>query len=345
MDFLVGKKQDFFDFVGSIKETDRVGIITHNDLDGIASGLLLEKILNSKGIEVLEIGFASHKSGMLDRFNKEFKEAGINKLFFTDVNADEGDFEGFLKSRELFDVFMIDHHPVNEKLEDRKNIIKGRDTDCAALIVYELGKKYLDFSEWDWLVSSAIVGDWSFKDKENMQFLKERYPEINEGNIFETEPGKNCELIDFSLVYYDGNLRKVFDLVKEKKLDELKASHAEVREELERCIKKFKEEREFIEEKNMYYCYFPIKFKELVSSFTTITSKEEPDKTFVFISDAHEGFLKVSARNQNKTDNMNALLRRGIEGLPESSGGGHIAASGASFRKEDLNRFKQNLLK
>ena len=42
MEYLVGSKEEFFRFVDSINDNDRVAILSHTDLDGLASGILLE---------------------------------------------------------------------------------------------------------------------------------------------------------------------------------------------------------------------------------------------------------------------------------------------------------------
>ena len=49
MIFLQGSKKEFFDF---ISKEDKIGILTHNDLDGIASAIFLEEILNIKNLKV-----------------------------------------------------------------------------------------------------------------------------------------------------------------------------------------------------------------------------------------------------------------------------------------------------
>ena len=42
---------------------------------------------------------------------------------------------------------------------------------------------------------------------------------------------------------------------------------------------------------------------------------------------------------------MNLLMKEGIKGLENATGGGHVHASAAKFLKKDLEKFKENLLK
>jgi len=38
-------------------------------------------------------------------------------------------------------------------------------------------------------------------------------------------------------------------------------------------------------------------------------------------------------------------MKKGIEGLENSTGGGHAKAAGAKIMKKDLEKFKRNILK
>ena len=71
---------------------------------------------------------------------------------------------------------------------------------------------------------------------------------------------------------------------------------------------------------------------------------KELDKSFVIIALGKTG-LKLSARNQSKKQDMAALLKKGIQGLKDAVAGGHIPAAGGSCLREDLAKFKENLLK
>ena len=55
--------------------------------------------------------------------------------------------------------------------------------------------------------------------------------------------------------------------------------------------------------------------------------------------------MKVSSRNQSKSEDMGELMKKGVEGLEDSAGGGHVPAAAARFKREDLEKFKENILK
>jgi nanoRNase/pAp phosphatase (c-di-AMP/oligoRNAs hydrolase) len=77
-----------------------------------------------------------------------------------------------------------------------------------------------------------------------------------------------------------------------------------------------------------------------------ILSVEKKDQTFIFVSDVKDekDFVKVSSRSQSGKEDLNLLLKKGIQGLKNASAGGHVKASGARFMKKDLEKFKRNIL-
>jgi len=45
MEYLIGNKETFLTFLNKITKEDKIAILSHDDLDGIASCIFLEKIL------------------------------------------------------------------------------------------------------------------------------------------------------------------------------------------------------------------------------------------------------------------------------------------------------------
>jgi single-stranded DNA-specific DHH superfamily exonuclease len=187
MKYLSGSEQNFHDFVDSIGKEEKIGIITHTDLDGIASGIFLKKILESKKLKVNFIEFTQYGFGVLKPlFKKDF-----DILFFTDWNVDNYQ-EDLTELKKKARVFVIDHHPLNPELRDKSGFIKTDSSYCSAHTLFDLAKegKYFDTKPWEWLVCSAIIMDYTFDNMENLKFLKSVYPEITPENIWESEPGK-----------------------------------------------------------------------------------------------------------------------------------------------------------
>lgn len=344
MECLIGSKEDFLDFVNSISSQDRVAILTHNDLDGLASAVFLEKILEKKGVKPCVVEFLSCRDGMLDKVTSKLLVEKINKIFISDLAVDSIDFSGFEDLRNNFEVFLIDHHPVSERLQNFDKVIKTSSDNCSAVTLFRLGKELLDLKEWEWLVCAAIFSDVSYKNKENFELVKSVYPDFpeDESTMSTSTPGINARKIATALIYFDRDVRHVYDLILDKNISELEHAFQVVEEEIDYWVKDFADNAEFYSNRNLYWYYFTPKFG-ITSIVVTLVSRMKPDFSFVGISGTGE-FLKISARNQNQTEDMNQLMKRGVEKLENASGGGHVPAAAARIQKKDLERFKENIL-
>lgn len=344
MKYVLGTKQEFFDFLNSITKEDKIGVITHTDLDGMASAIFLEKILESKDLKLNVLEFISYKKGMFEGPIRNLKSKGVTKLFLTDMNADESDLEAFEDLRKEFDVFLIDHHPISSDLKDKKKIIKSDTSDCSGLVLFDLGKECFNTKEWEWLVCATIISDWSFRNPENLKFLQERFPNLTLENLDESEPKILSDKIGSAITYYKGDLRKIFNLLKEKKLEDFEKPYEVIEKELKENVERFKREAEYYPDKGLYFAYFTPAFP-MISPIVTQISKQDPEHTYVFAADSKDNLIKISARNQSGKEDVNLLMKKGIQGLKQATGGGHLRASAASIRKQDLEKFKENMLK
>lgn len=347
MKFLIGEKADFIDFLNSLEKEDRIAIVSHTDLDGIGSAILIEEILKSKGLErnIISRKFLEPKKNALsDLFLKLGKEK-ISSLFITDLNYENFDAEGFEMLREDFKTFTIDHHPAG-KIKNSENVIKAETTQCATYVCYELGKELFDADKWRWLVCAALITDVCYVNPKILEFIRETYPKVTEKNIRESEAGKISSVVSSALIYFAGQEEKVYDFIREKKLKELEKYDIEVRQEIDKWMKKYKKEAAYFPERDLYFYYFNSKFN-ITSIVTNLLSMEEPDATFISVSDIKEenGMVKVSARNHNSRKDMIQFLKKGVNGLENAVTGGHVPAAGGSFMKKDIDEFERNILR
>ena len=342
IEYLIGKEQDFYDFVDGITKKDKVAIVSHTDLDGISSALFLQEILKSIGIKPKVLEFVEHGAGAFLKLPEEFKKKKITKIFMSDI-SESADYENFEKIKSQFPIFVIDHHPSDKKVLD--NILKTKTEHCAAWIIYNLGSKITNLEKWRNLVSATMLVEFSFNNKNNFNFLKNNFPDLTKDNLMDSEPGNLSETINAGITYFKGKTRKIFDLVLKNKTKKLEKYHLIIQKEIQNLIGEFKKKAEFYSEKNLYFYYAHPKFS-LTSAVATILSLEFNDKTIIIASDIKEdkNFIKVSSRNQSGKVNLNELMKKGIEGLENATAGGHIKASAAKFLKKDFEKFKQNIL-
>jgi len=342
IEYLIGKEQDFYDFLDGITKKDKVAIISHTDLDGIASAIFLQEILKSKEIKPKVLEFIHIGKGMFEETSKQLRKKKITKIFMSDI-AEESDYENFEKLKSEFGVFLIDHHPSENKTKD--NVLKSKSENCAAWMIYNLGSKIINFDKWKTLVCATMIAEFSYNNENNFNFLKENFLNLTKENLINSELWELSNKFSSAIIYLKKDLKKAFDLIRKNKMRKIEKYHKVVQEEIGKIVEKFKEEAEFYPELNLYFYYYTPKFN-LTSAPATILSIQEPDKTFLFASDSKEGlgFVKVSSRNQSGKVNLNELMKKGIEGLENATAGGHIMASAAKFMKKDLEKFKKNIL-
>ena len=342
MKYLHGSKKEFEDFVKSISKKDKINIITHIDLDGIASGVFLQKILESKNLKLNSINFLDYGASVL----KDYAEKNnFDYLFISDWNADESP-EGLNLLRKKGKVLIIDHHPINEKLEDKSGIIKTESKDCSAHCIFDFAKNYFDTKNLEWLVCSAIIMDYCWTKDENFNFIKSVYPKTTKEDIWNSEPGKNGKKIANALIYYSPEFRKVYDLVLKKDFKKLEKADEIIQEEIVNWKDEFRKEAEYFPKKNLYFYYGNPKYRITSVITSEISQKEKPNDTLIFVSTTKddENMLKLSARNQSGNVDLGKVLKKSVEGFEDSSAGGHAKASAANFPKKYLDEFKKRLL-
>ncbi|PJE81598.1 hypothetical protein COU58_01485 [Candidatus Pacearchaeota archaeon CG10_big_fil_rev_8_21_14_0_10_32_42] len=342
VDYLVGSKEDFVNFLDSIGLYDKVAILTHTDLDGIASGLFLSEILKARGIKLDYIGFLEIKSDMVKEVSEILKEKLITKVIFSDLNIESIDPEGFEGLRIEKDVFLIDHHPIVEDLKDKSNIIKTVSEDCSALTTFILGEGMVESKSWGWLVSAAIFSDYSFKSKKNFMFMKTFYPELSYDEISSSIPGLNARKISSALIYYKKDVKHVYELVQENNISEFNEIYELIEEEVYRVADDFEKNKKYVPEKDIYIYEIKSKF-EILSYVATLIAGYNPEKNFIFIYRTND-FVKISARSSNSGINMGKLMKEGVVGLEKADGGGHSAAAAARILPKDEQTFLKRIL-
>ncbi len=352
MRLILGSKKTFLDFLNNLSDKDRIGILTHNDLDGIASAIFVQEILRGIGLKQPSLlRFLEYKPSLFEKTTPLLKNKNISALFLTDLAADDFDLKGFEKLRREFKTVLIDHHPLNVNLKNKRNIIKTHSYDCAALVVYNLGveannyfnRTVFNYRKWGWLVSAAIVAEVSYNNPDNLKLLRKFYPSATLENIHNSIPDKISKRVFSALAYYE-DVERVYRILLNKNLKKLETAHKHINREMKLYSKKFHREAEFFQEKDIYFYYFNPKFKKIVSSLATSLSFKHPDKTIIIASDADTKTIKISARNQSGRVNVNLLMKKAIKGLKSAMGGGHAKAAAARIMKKDLQKFKENLL-
>jgi len=343
--YVLGSEKMFYDFVDSISKKDKIGIVTHTDLDGIASGIFLQKILESKDLKINFIEFLNYGPGALKKVvNRKF-----DVLFFTDWKTD--DYPYYLNPlREKYKILVFDHHPYNQELKDKSDIIKTNPDYCSSHALLDLAKNkgFFDTQSLEWLACSAIIVDYTWdKNIANFEFIKGIYPEVkNDNSIWDSKPAEIGNKINGALIYYSPNYKKVYDLVLKGDIKKLEKADKIVKREIKDWIGKFERNAEYLPEKKLYFAYGNPKYNITSTIASILSDKNFRENTVIFASDLDDkkGFVKLSGRNQTGKVNLGNIFKKCAGELNDADGGGHSRAASAVIRKRDLYKFKERLL-
>ncbi|MEK6908716.1 MAG: DHH family phosphoesterase [Nanoarchaeota archaeon] len=341
-------KRNFFNFLDSLKDEEMVGIVSHaNCLDGMTSAIFMVEILKKKyPIIKADINFISYTTGALDKLAERFNKIEIKRVFVLDLNVDMEMIDEFEKFRKNFNVCFIDHHPVNLKLIMDENVIKTDGHDCTGLVIYRFGEGIIDYSKWTWLACVTAISEFSYKGDENLKFIQKHYPDFDAKNVENSEIFNVVNKTSSLVIYYSKDSLKAYDILLKKDFEVIDNIHSEVSSEMERCLQDFEKNAERHFDNHLYFYLFKSRFS-MGSKMSTILSVRHRGSTIITFSEINgTDRLKVSVRNN--ADKliyfMNEMLGYGVKGLENAMGAGHPNASGGSFMKKDLDRFKKNII-
>ncbi len=335
----------FEKFFNRLKPNDRLAIFTHASCtDGMISAIFAGEILKKINIKPAVLHFTHYKKEIFKEINETIRKNRANKVLILDTNVDTVDLDGFNEFANKNDFLYVDHHPCNPMLRDSEQIIKAESADCTSWLIYKLGANLFDRDKWTWLACAAMVSEFSYDKKENLDFLIKQYPALTKDKIMKSVPGKNSMKVGALIIYYNKNQHKIYSLLERGDLREMDKISREVADEVGKYVKKFKKEAEYYPKEKTYIYYYSPKF-DVSSTITTTLSVKDPEKIFVSICNVDDKNAKCSMRHQAGFYDLNKIANESVRNLESGSGGGHRKASGARMLVKDTPEFKKRLLK
>ena len=321
-------------------EKEKIALISHIDLDGLAAARVVNEVVQADLIKFVNY----HEIN--DNLLEELKKNKIKRAIFTDLALEN---EEFLKEAEKFlKVLWIDHHTFPRDYNSEKTVYLNVQGFCATYICYYLFSKISNLEKLDWLVASASISDWLyFNNQEFMSKIFKKYSDKFE--IQDSTIRKSGLFWDFQwnlsllIIYFAKDLNYLFNNfpVYPHLPENLKKHSDEIQAEITHEIEKV--EREKISIKEGYFAEISPKFN-VGSIISSILSGKYWNKKIIIINEKGS-LLKISARRQDKKENLPELLKELIKNIPRSTAGGHIAAAGATIPIEYKEKFKQNLFR
>ena len=319
-------------WIDKINPEDNVALITDHDPDGFTSGTLFFDYCVSKGAKITQFTFIRSDSKV-----ENFPLEKFNKIITTDLNAML--VLPILEKYKDKDIFFMDHHPKDVALPNSVHEYRTmyRGYIPSARSAYELTKGK------EWLALVGVVMDVGYLYPENDEFIKTALDNI-QMTLKEFKQSVAFP-IGNAILYLNEEPQKAFSLIQNLKnqnsLDEIVQYSKPIMDEAHKIIDDFGKSAEDLGGVLFYYFEPKLSVKGVVTSISL--EEENFDKIFIFASSRDEEKITMSARSQSKKMNMADLLHAGIKGLQNSAAGGHYAASGAKIRKQDLEKFKENI--
>ena len=244
MEFVYGSEKRFDEYVLGLKGK-KVALVSHTDLDGIASAKVVDEAINPEFLKFVNYGDLNSK------LVGELKRAKVNRVIFTDLMLRE---QSFITDIEKFsEILVIDHHPSENDFNSKKTVFMNSQDNCGAYLSYYLFSKAKKLEKLDWLVACACLADFFyFKNREFMTKTYEKYGDKFEfKGEFVKMDGKFWEFqydLSLAISYYLGKEMDLYSRLPEKfgELGGLESAVEEVRKDLNNAKKRFDKEKQVI---------------------------------------------------------------------------------------------------
>ncbi|MBI5065349.1 DHH family phosphoesterase [Candidatus Woesearchaeota archaeon] len=344
-------------FLKGITKDDRVAVIHHTDPDGVSSGVLMCKLIER--LRGKPVDLRHNQPGTVHGFMTEtlelLKTEKINKVVTTDITSEEN-YPNWKDIEEFAKILIVDHHPIRYEETDCTIIIKPQlfqkeiipSKYCASKLVYDLGMRVVDMSDLDWVASIGVISDITSDCWDSfLQEVFKKYNFIKGKSWFDSTIGRVASVMSSTECYDENLVYQVFGIVYRAKEpqdilnSELKKYKEIISKEVEYWISNLEKKAEIYPEIEAIYYEIAPKY-HVKSSISTVLGVEKPNKTIFVISKENNKAL-ISARRGDYKKDMGAVLRRAIEGIPNSNAGGHPPAAGAIVPLEHYEKFKKKL--
>jgi single-stranded DNA-specific DHH superfamily exonuclease len=343
-------------FLANLSASDRVGVWVHCDGDGLMSGVLASKAVERRTGKKPAVFFCSgypSREGLQKKIDI-LRDARCDKVLILDLSLDQDDF--VVKSLEPFaQVLFVDHHKVYNDLTSEKTVfVKANWVKTtldpsrypASKLAFDLFSRSVDLSDFAWCACIGVFADaaspaWKSFMKTEIAKAKTTLDEI-----------KRCAQVIDAVGIIDharfGELYECF-LRARRPLDILSSPFAVLAADLESemsfWMAEFKKNAEFFDDLEMVWFVFTPRFAVKSPLINRISFDLYPDKTVVLVQ-LLDGLktANFSGRRQDGRVRINDLFEAAVKGIDGGSGGGHAPAAAGKVPREDLERFKQNMI-
>lgn len=350
--------------LSSLGKENNLCLIHDIDADGMSSGTLLKHALRKLGLSFrLELTDITRKNVLCEENQRKIKEAGIDCIIVTDIAIAGFGLLGIFNEMQNRGIRLVvfDHHEYTPSLQEGNSLLihpvdifgSEHSSVCATKLVYDIVGGFVPISEYDWIKAVGMIGDMNFLDyPDELKAILQKYETqklqiSSNGDYFKTRLGKISDMVNSATAIGNNealsNMFKVYSESKgiddlEKKLEKMDVK--KINDQINYYVNNF----ESLSEKTRDIYFLEVKSPFFIGSpISSIISQTKTDHTFIVYQRKGDAML-INSRRQDKRYSMRDLMHLSAQGLPDSNGGGHVPAAGASVKVGDFEKFKQNLL-
>ncbi|MCS7105779.1 MAG: DHHA1 domain-containing protein [Candidatus Aenigmarchaeota archaeon] len=330
-------------FLRKIKPTDKILLVYHKDLDGLASGVIFSRIMKKLNLRVSKKFASSNEE--IEKIRKCAKK--FDKIIVLDVDI------SYMK-KELVkmkkDILIVDHHPPKINLNTKRIVYinprlkNPKIYQPTSYITYKFFSRICRLKNEKWLAVLGTISDFGFADCKDL--LKELRIKKKE-DILKTRSWKEVEKIIGTIS--EIGFRKTFELMeKANTLKEFKKNKI-VKKALKNYFKKIKECEEIFwknlkeyKEANLLISEIKTKHREITSLISTKMSGKFSEKVLVVLRKVGKKYAVHARYNGSVEINLGKIMEKCAKGL--NGGGGHPNAAGASIKEKNKKIFEKRLI-
>ena len=334
------KQEDITKITEIIEESQDPFYVFDDDCDGLCSYLLLKRHFKKDGSFMI----GKNRPVLGPEYIRKLEEEKPDLLIMLDIPVIWEDAEDNLTTKALW----IDHHPIQEvsKIHYFNALNYTKESKSTTWMISQITKQK------NWLAALGCIFDFHIPE-----FIKEtqkEYPDLltkighPQEIMYETEFGYLMDILFFNLKGQTKDVKKSVKMLEkiDSPYDILKETTKEgkkLKERAERYLKEYRKLREGATKEITKDKLFAFIYQQNQTSMSNKLAGEMsykyPEK-FIICGREKEDKIIMSLRGPNFE--VRDILEQALANV-EGRGGGHRYACGAAVKKEDFERFLENI--
>lgn len=349
-------------FLRGLSKNDNVAVLYDDDGDGMtAAASVVVGVERLTGKRPFIVKTFEHTPAYIDELLPQKLQAeGVTKIITVDKPIDQKG-ETFLRALEkMAPVLVIDHHKLYcDYHSPRFIMIKPQivwETESSsfptAILAYTLFSTILDLSDRDWVPCIGIVSDSTYprwKEMVDASAVKWGLAPVDE-DPFESPFGILSATIYCTQILSSYQMPELLDLM-------VDADHPNVvlnsgfrtlvnvvDEEVKEWMERLRTEMKLFPEIELALASVHPRHGIKSLLINKLSRERFSNWNLVILQDVANGTrVTLSARRQDFKVPMNDMLEFATKGMVEANAGGHIPAAGGLIRKQDEEKFIENV--